>query len=66
MEQQKILDIIQQWKANPRFIVEMLSDIQTYFGFIPIQAVQLLEQHTKLAQVRIYHLAQYPNNFIIK
>jgi NADH-quinone oxidoreductase subunit E len=51
--------IVDHWKADPEFAVEMLQDVQKRFRHLPQAALERIAERTGADLARLYHIATF-------
>lgn len=59
-------EIIDHWKANPEFAVEMMQDIQDRFRHLPKAALERMSERTGADLGRLYHVATFFKAFSLE
>ncbi|MDD3050194.1 MAG: aldehyde ferredoxin oxidoreductase N-terminal domain-containing protein [Candidatus Cloacimonetes bacterium] len=58
-----IENIIEKYKREPEFVMEMLLEIQEKFNFISFSAVEMISKLTGLTKAGIYHIITFYKSF---
>ena len=59
----KVDQIIEHWKRDPSFVIEMLQDIQAEFRHLPHEALSRVRDATGADMARLYHIATFYKAF---
>ncbi len=63
MDKTKINEIIEQWGSKRNLVIEMLSDIQNEFNYIPPEAVSIISEKTGVPVTQLYQIGTFYNVF---
>jgi len=55
----KVNGIVDKWKRNPHFLIEMLQDTQEEYHYLPKEVLKELSNQTQLSMTQIYHIATF-------
>jgi len=62
----EIKAIIQKWRSDPEYVIEMMQDIQDRFKHISKTAIDLLTEHTGTPKATVYHIATFYKSFSLE
>jgi NADH:ubiquinone oxidoreductase subunit F (NADH-binding)/NADH:ubiquinone oxidoreductase subunit E len=51
--------IIQKWKSDPEYVIEMMQDVQKRFRHIPKTAIDEISRVTRASRAHLYHIATF-------
>lgn len=63
IDPQQIDAIIERWKSDPSFVIEMMQDVQEAYRHLPRAALQQVSRATKTDMARLYHIATFYKAF---
>jgi len=66
IDPQKIDAIIEHWRRDPSFVIEMMQDVQDAFRHLPRAALEQVSRATKTDLARLYHIATFYKAFSLK
>ena len=58
--------IVDRWKADPEFAVEMLQDVQKHYRHLPKAALERIGERTGADMGRLYHIATFFKAFSLE
>ena len=58
--------IVDRWKADPEFAVEMLQDVQRHYRHLPRAALERISERTGADMGRLYHIATFFKAFSLE
>ena len=58
--------IIDRWKYDPSYLIEMLQDVQGYFRYIPKEVAQKLSDELDVPLSHIFHIATFYKGFSLE
>jgi NADH-quinone oxidoreductase subunit E len=58
--------IVDRWRADPEFSVEMLQDVQKHYRHLPKAALERISERTGADMGRLYHIATFFKAFSLE
>jgi NADH:ubiquinone oxidoreductase subunit E len=58
--------IIDKWRSDPEYVIEMLQDIQDRFRHIPETALDEIRRRTGVSKGHLYHIATFYKSFSLE
>lgn len=55
--------IIDKWRSDPDFVIEMMQDIQDEFRYIPKEALERIADRTEKPRGKLFHIATFYKAF---
>ena len=66
IDAEKIDQIIEHWKGDPSFVIEMMQDVQDAYRHLPRQALEQVSKATGTDMARLYHIATFYKAFSLE
>lgn len=63
IDMEKLVEIINTYPDEQRYILAMMQDIQRHFNYLPRESMQLIAEHVDAAFSRIYSMATFYKAF---
>ncbi|MBD3235761.1 MAG: hypothetical protein GF330_03575 [Candidatus Eisenbacteria bacterium] len=58
--------IIEKWRSDPEYVIEMMQDIQARFRHIPKTAIEEINLATRTPKAHLYHIATFYKAFSLE
>lgn len=58
--------IVEKWKRDPSFVIEMLQDVQAEWRHLPREALTRVSERTGADLARLYHIATFYKAFSLE
>ncbi|MBT5427073.1 MAG: hypothetical protein HOK84_12810 [Bacteroidetes bacterium] len=65
-DRELVKEIVEKWKADPDYVIEMMQDVQEKERFISKDAVQEISLITGVPESQLYHIATFYKAFSLK
>ncbi len=62
----EIKEIVEKWKSDPEYVIEMLQDVQDRFRHIPKDALDEISTLTGVPRAYLYHIATFYKAFSLE
>ncbi|MCD6384276.1 NADH-quinone oxidoreductase subunit NuoE [Candidatus Sumerlaeota bacterium] len=66
VDEEKIQEILHRWETSPRFLVEILQDIQEEYHYLPREILIEVSRQLNVPLSRIYHIATFFKAFTLE
>ena len=63
---QTVDQIVEKWKRDPSFVIEMLQDVQAEWRHLPREALGRVSERTGADLARLYHIATFYKAFSLE
>jgi len=65
-QENKLDHIVDRWKRDSSYLIEMLQDVQEHYRHIPQEAAHKLSQELDVPMSRIFHIATFYKGFTLE